>query len=776
MRLVSLRLKNYRRFKDAQIEFPDGVIGIIGLNGSGKSSIVEAIAWTLFGNIAARTEKEQIKSTSASNTAQVETVLELELGGNACQVVRTLKGAGQIGEASIIVNGQPVATAVREVEKEINYLLGMDYRSFYTSFYAKQKELNALTDLAPAQRKETIIRMLRINAIDKAIELIREDIRSFKNKSEISRQGLPDKNILLSRKLSQEKELKIINSEIKPLQDNFDKLTLQKQACREAYYLQKEKYEKYNGLTLRDTRCQENIKNKESELKRIKTELESISSAEAASQKIKPEIDNLEMLEKEERQLENAKHFASRLNNLELKKKKCNEFLHDIKGKEKKISEQKQLEKEAEEVNREIKEIHGQIESVNTRLKDINGRISKHKQTFDKIKDLEKCPTCGQALAGSYKHQVEQHFSEEALELNRQIKNLSEKQDNLIPFEKELESKLDEKIRLINDLRLELGGLTERQKRADSLKREIEEDENELAEVKGITYNAQRHLDLKDSLRDKKVTYEEYIKLKAKASRKNEFSLNLQTEEKELEQLIASRKEIEEERCKLDFNKAFYESTTKDFEKINQAVEEFKDRLHRLEITQTTLVKDLERLEGDLKEYDQKQNEINALLKDQEKGSKVEKIMLNFREELIARIQPELSTMAGSLFAALTEGKYRGLELDENYDLLVLDGGEKYSIARYSGGETDLANLCLRLAISQLISKRSGSDFSFIILDEIFGSQDIIRKNCIMSALTRLAKQFRQILLITHVEDIKDSLEHIIEVREDESGISRVIQ
>ena len=59
--------------------------------------------------------------------------------------------------------------------------------------------------------------------------------------------------------------------------------------------------------------------------------------------------------------------------------------------------------------------------------------------------------------------------------------------------------------------------------------------------------------------------------------------------------------------------------------------------------------------------------------------------------------------------------------------LLVYDNGNAYGIERFSGGEEDLANLCLRLAISEVITERAGGVFNFIILDEIFGSQDIIQ-------------------------------------------------
>ena len=119
--------------------------------------------------------------------------------------------------------------------------------------------------------------------------------------------------------------------------------------------------------------------------------------------------------------------------------------------------------------------------------------------------------------------------------------------------------------------------------------------------------------------------------------------------------------------------------------------------------------------------------------------------MSDFRTFLISRIRPTLSTYASDFFNRLTDGKYPEVELDEKYDLQIYDDGELYSISRFSGGEEDLANLCLRLAISEVITERAGGVFNFIILDEIFGSQDYYRRQNIMKALNSLSSKFRQI-------------------------------
>ena len=72
---------------------------------------------------------------------------------------------------------------------------------------------------------------------------------------------------------------------------------------------------------------------------------------------------------------------------------------------------------------------------------------------------------------------------------------------------------------------------------------------------------------------------------------------------------------------------------------------------------------------------------------------------------------------------------------------------------------------------TQLITTNSNGVFNFIILDEIFGSQDMFRRQNIMKALNGLSSKFRQIFLITHIEDVKDDMENIIFVNEMKKGL-----
>ena len=92
-----------------------------------------------------------------------------------------------------------------------------------------------------------------------------------------------------------------------------------------------------------------------------------------------------------------------------------------------------------------------------------------------------------------------------------------------------------------------------------------------------------------------------------------------------------------------------------------------------------------------------------------------------------------------------------------------------------SGGEEDLANLVLRLAISQMIAERSGQAFSLLILDEVFGSLDESRRHNVVELLRRLGDRFEQVIVITHIESVREGLDRVISLRYDEQrGISSV--
>ncbi|MBP6826999.1 MAG: hypothetical protein KA165_10620, partial [Saprospiraceae bacterium] len=146
---------------------------------------------------------------------------------------------------------------------------------------------------------------------------------------------------------------------------------------------------------------------------------------------------------------------------------------------------------------------------------------------------------------------------------------------------------------------------------------------------------------------------------------------------------------------------------------------------------------------------------------------KLSALLGQFKTDILERVSPSISREASDLFSRITKGKYESILVDENFDFSIADGGIFYPIERFSGGEIDLANFCLRIAVTRAIMELSGAGQSveFLAFDEIFGSQDEERRHEMMLALNYLQEQFRQIYIVSHIESLKDYFPNILEVQ-----------
>ena len=184
-------------------------------------------------------------------------------------------------------------------------------------------------------------------------------------------------------------------------------------------------------------------------------------------------------------------------------------------------------------------------------------------------------------------------------------------------------------------------------------------------------------------------------------------------------------------------------------------------------------MKDLERLKKEIVRLRKLEEDVTQLEDKTQYLSRLAHLMNEFWNSLISRIRPILSSIASGYLAQLTGSRYSQMEIVKNYDIWIYDGNVKYPINRFSGGEEDLANLCLRLAISSIIaaSKRK-QGLKFIVLDEIFGSQDQERRRNILAAIAHLLKRFHQVFIITHIDQVKESIGNVILVKEEVGGNS----
>lgn len=516
MFLKSLHLKNYRRYRDEDIEFPTGLIGIVGRNGSGKSSLIEAVGWCLYGNSVSRTKKDQIKTTGIPETENCSVTLEMMLGSDTIKIIRELKGKTASGHASIFVNGNTNAEVrgMNEVSEFVAKRTGMDHVAFFTSVFAKQKELDSLSNLQPGERKKTIMRLLRINKIDDAISAIRSDVRVSVDRISFLQSNLKDIDSLEKQSSHISEEREETSKQIKEHDSKIKMLLTEVKKRKIEFTIHEKKYRNYNkvGKNLAKTTEQKNSKEEEKET--IELDLKTANYSKKRMKLIEPKVKQYETVKKEKDKLdslygkfkekdgleEQYSAISPKIKKQEIANKRIEKNLVKLKGLDQELKKQdKELEKQ--ETNKES--INKSISAVTTKIKDNRARRSELEEEFHTIKELGEdgeCPTCKRPLKDHLPH-VSKYFSKEISKLSDKINADYEKKKKLdleLKSTKKKIAELDESIEEFENMKTERTSLQIQlrgsKKAITSMSRDKINLAKKLKKFSGLKYNRKHHL------------------------------------------------------------------------------------------------------------------------------------------------------------------------------------------------------------------------------------------------------------------------------------------
>lgn len=797
MFLKSIQLKNYRRYRDTNIEFPTGLIGIVGRNGSGKSSLIEAVGWCLYGNNASRTKKDQIKTTGIPDTENCSVTLEMILGSDTVKIIRELKGKNDSGHASVFINGNTNAEVrgMNEVSEFIAKRTGMDHVTFFTSVFAKQKELNSLSNLQPGERKKTIMKLLRINKIDDAISAIRRDVRVSVDKISFLQSNLKDIDSLEkeSSKISEEKEN--VSEQIKEHDSKIKSLLIEVTKRQTEFSIHEKKYRNYNKVSKELAKTTEQRKSKVEEKETIESDLESANLSKKRMKQIVPKIKKYETVKKEKNKLdslygkfkekegleEQYAVISPKIGKQEDINKKIEESLVKLNGLD---QEHKKQDKELEKQEARKESINKSTSAMSTKIKGNHTRRTELEEKYAGIKKLGKdgeCPTCKRLLKDHLPH-VSKYFDQEISKLSDKISTDSEKKKKLDLELKFVKKKIGELKEMIEELEERKTNRTSLQTQSKGCKKTIAalnldktSLRKKLKKFLGLKYNRKHHLTINKQYDELSKIKDESMKLSTDVKRIPVLS-NRQKQSMITILKLEKKEGVEIKKLgSIGYNESEYEKSKKSLEQSKENQTETRENWIALKGELTNLILQIKQIAKNIEEEKEKRITIDKENEEIGSRSKLEKIMNEFRLDLISRIRPILSQRASELFRKITKGKYPSLDLDEDYNIQIEDEGNRFTTERFSGGEEDLANLCLRIAISQELAERAGGmQANFIALDEIFGSQDEERKNKILEALSELSNQFKQILIITHVEDVKETLPYVLTVKENSDNTVKI--
>ena len=299
MRITSLQIENFKRLSGKHYhEFPNGIIGITGSNGQGKSTIGSAIAWAFFGPDMLPTGKADVV-TWGKDRAFVRVAFEID--GNTYHVDRLQEKGGR-SDAQLVLVDEPrparfLSRGIDPTNREVERLIGVDRVGFLTSVYARQEELAGLMSLTPANRVKTVLRLLGVEQLTTAIESVRTTARETRKELEGLRAGYDDPNEIQYEIDGVESMLEDVANFIEIRQEELADVKIQQESLtNEAVRLipQRQAYEQHKE---RLNKAAIAYISSESELRAAERAYEQITPAKAPGNRPKPvdpdELDNV---------------------------------------------------------------------------------------------------------------------------------------------------------------------------------------------------------------------------------------------------------------------------------------------------------------------------------------------------------------------------------------------------------------------------------------------------------------------------------------------------
>jgi len=787
MVIESLRLRNYRRFRTLELDFPENLIGIIGRNGVGKSTIVEAVGWALYGNRVVRTDKADVRSQSASPKEVCEAELVFSCGGEQYRVHRQLRGKNATAEAAAYRGSDPAPVAVQDsgVTEFIENLLGLDYQSFFASVFARQKELDALSRLQPAERLRCINRLINIDLIDRAREQVRQDRNERRAYCEGLRASLKDEAVLRQRLAEVEAALQHKRAQE---QQTATELARAKEALRRAkkeFDALSATRDRFLRLSSRRQSLHDRLRDWEQSLHNASKDLESIDRAAERLQEMAPQLEELSRVRVEKERLDSAATAAAsrqakgeelarvgrqmeelRATATALVKKAASlpELTHELEDLAEKIAG---LDKEIARAEEQVRQLNALREAIAAKGRELRDK----RERVEKLGPSSPCPVCTRPL-GDQHATVLHNFDQELAQLRQQYRALQEKEDQAKQHYAQLKKTLAEFQGNEKDLLRRKHSAEEAAAQLEQAQRQVAEYEQrrtalerEIASLSLIAYDAKLHQQLKLRLEELTRLHDEALRLKAHVERRERVTAEISRLQSAISESTAELAEVEAELESVGFDEADYVRAQKLVEQCSQAQEQQQEAHSRVREELAALEKEREGIVADLEQQQRQLQEIATAEEDIRYLELLDYHFDRFRQELANRLRPLIAMRASELLRLTTQGRYSLIDLDSDYTIRLYDGTTPYLLARFSGGEQDLVNLCLRIAISQVVAERSGvTPMNFIVLDEVFGSQDEQRRQLILNALNQLSARFRQVFVITHIEPVRDSLPVVISV------------
>jgi len=867
---IRLELRNFMSYGEnvTPLDFTGMRLACLsGDNGNGKSALLDAITWVLWGE--ARASSDELIRLGAD---EMRVLFDFRLGDDLYRVIRgrSKRASGNVweiyiaesGKSSVIsdqssvgstdsdnlqpgtCNLEPVSwrpltgQGIRDTGRIIERILRMDYKTFINSAYIQQGRADEFTKQTVADRKKILADILdlsrydvleqkakdRRNEAEGQVQDLERDIAHIE--SELANENTYEEDLGKSKaeRDALEAEIAKVDARLRELQSKHAEFEARLNRIKEMERAILGWQSEIEGLSAQRSDQERRVERSHAVLKdkeRITSGVQKLRAARESLAGFERRLQELRTLEHEKAGLE--QQILAEKHKLDIEQQSLAKELSEL---ESRVAQSANLGKDAlalceqvkvlDEMDKRRVQLQTEAAKQSDRWTDLK---SKYERMLQVKQDLEtklamlsegdKCPLCLTELEHDKHEHILNDYKFEIERADVDIRNL--KRDGLDAKSKrdaaqQEIARIDDQLKAGLDVRRQLA-------QAEQLLSQIEDLRRQAPGVKGRLDSVASKLELGDfaqevrskhsevEARAAKLDYrpDEHARIREELSGLEEFeslAMSLRHAEESLPADEASLKAVAD---LISAREKSIAESTKSMRELSESVKGLPDITSEMSNASASLrsLREADRqvtgriatLEHSLARCKSLRAEVSGKLKDLKKA-KVDRAMFGelvaafgkkgvqalIIENAIPEIQEETNRLLGRMtdnamqvsIETVRDKKTGGTA--ETLDIKISDDMGTRSYELFSGGEAFRINFALRIALSKLLARRAGARLQTLVIDEGFGSQDSKGREKLVEAIDSIRDDFEKILVITHIDELKDAFPTRIEITKDSHG------